>query len=660
MHRTASRRASLLAGVTGLGLAASGLAAPGLAAAGAGNPTDRAYCAALAVTGGPASSQRQADFTAAAKQYGVPRGVLLAVSYLESRWDDHGGAPSTSGGYGPMHLTDVKLPDQSFAKGDGSKLTLGEPASLHTLGLAVRLTGLPARQLRVDPAANICGGAALLARYQRQVGGPTGASTRPGAWYGAIARYSGAADEGTASRFAADVFSVLRSGERRTTVDGQQVRLAAHPAVAPQRSQLQTLRLNPAANRAMVQCPRLLRCDWIPAPYEKYGEEYWEYGNHDLANRPRDMKIDYIVIHDTEASWRTTLALVQDPTYVSWHYSLRSSDGLIAQHVRHNDVAWHAGNWYVNMHSIGLEHEGVAEDGALWYTEAMYRTSARLVRYLANLYDIPLDRGHIIGHDQIPGPAPEYVAGMHWDPGPYWDWEHYFDLLGAPIDAPAANPGNRVRTVAPGFEHNRPVVTGCRDDEPTKPCARQGTNFTYLRTGPSFQAPLVKDVGLHSDGSRSTKQVWDISARAAAGHKFHVVKRVGSWTQVWYLGDQAWFYDPAGDRTSVRSTGTLVKPAPGRDEVPVYGRAYPERAAYAPYEIPYQEVTPLQYTMKAGQSYVLADANIETDYYYAWSYDDSLPDDHTEVQGTDRYYLIWFGHRMAYVRAADVVLKPAL
>ncbi len=106
---------------------------------------------------------------------------------------------------------------------------------------------------------------------------------------------------------------------------------------------------------------------------------------------------------------------------MSWQYTLRSSDGHIAQHVGLHDVAWHAGNWYMNMHSIGLEHEGFAAQGAKWFTESMYRTSAALVRHLTAKYDIPRDRGHIIGHDQIPGIAPEYVAGMHWDPGPYWD-----------------------------------------------------------------------------------------------------------------------------------------------------------------------------------------------------------------------------------------------
>lgn len=68
-------------------------------------------------------------------------------------------------------------------------------------------------------------------------------------------------------------------------------------------------------------------------------------------------------------------------------------------------------------------------------------------------------------------------------------------------------------------------------------------------------------------------------------------------------------------------------------------------------------MTPLQYTIKPGQQYVLADATIETDYYYAKTYDDSIPDDHTQVVGQDKYYLIWFGHRMAYVRAADVTVN---
>jgi len=52
----------------------------------------------------------------------------------------------------------------------------------------------------------------------------------------------------------------------------------------------------------------------------------------------------------------------------------------------------------------------------------------------------------------------------------------------------------------------------------------------------------------------------------------------------------------------------------------------------------------------------LADDSIATTYYYAKTFDSSLPDDHTVVTGRDKYYEIWFGHRMFFVRAADVVV----
>ncbi|MDQ3506067.1 MAG: hypothetical protein M3446_10270, partial [Actinomycetota bacterium] len=46
------------------------------------------------------SSDTQAVFERAARIGGVPSDVLLGVGYLSSRWNQHAGVPSTSGGYG--------------------------------------------------------------------------------------------------------------------------------------------------------------------------------------------------------------------------------------------------------------------------------------------------------------------------------------------------------------------------------------------------------------------------------------------------------------------------------------------------------------------------------------------------------------------------------
>ena len=200
-----------------------------------------------------------------------------------------------------------------------------------------------------------------------------------------------------------------------------------------------------------------------PRAVQAYGKAPGAYGNHDLANRQQDMDIEYIVIHDTEATYDTTLDLVSDPTYVV--VALHDPVGRRPHRPARRQLKtsrWHAGNWYVNMHSIGLEHEGFAATGADWYTESLYQSSAKLVRHLSQKYGVPLDRAHIIGHDQVPGILPAQRPGMHWDPGPYWDWEHYFDLLGAPITADGAagssrgHGGTRLRRQRPAGDRVRP------------------------------------------------------------------------------------------------------------------------------------------------------------------------------------------------------------
>ncbi len=615
------------------------------------------------------ADDRQAVFERAAAVSGVPQSVLLGVSFMQSRWDDHGASPSTSGGYGPMHLTavDPSAAVETHDQGKGESAhehrapagTTDSPGvnpatdGLRTLETAADLVEVSPARLRADDVANICGGAALLASYQRDLAPDQASADRPGAWSAAVARYSGAGDQASAMRFAEQVFTVIEEGRSRRTNDGHRVVLPARVAELD-RAAVRSMGLTVASEEG-VDCPVGLGCEAIPAPYEWYNSSNPRaYGNHDLADRQDDMSIDYIIIHDTEATWDTTLNLVQRPTYLAWNYSLRSRDGHIAQHLDSSDVGWHAGNWYVNMHSIGLEHEGFAAEGAGWYTESMYQTSAALVRYLAAKYDVPLDRAHIIGHDQIPGHVPSRVPAMHWDPGPYWDWEHYFDLLGAPIE-PDRRSRSNVVTVAPGFAGNSQPITGCGSN----PCKTDATNFVYLHQAPDASSPLVNDPGLRPNGEPATTRVSDIGARAAAGHKFLVAERSGDWLGVWWLGEIAWLHSPEDNPTVVPSDGEVVV-AKGSEPVPVYGRAYPESSAY-PAEIPDQGVFPLQYTLEPGQAYVLADDDLETDYYYAKTFECAyIASDCTQVVGEDEYLQIWFGHRYVYVRAADVEVKDGV
>ncbi|HNF96956.1 MAG TPA: N-acetylmuramoyl-L-alanine amidase, partial [Pseudomonadota bacterium] len=99
-------------------------------------------------------------------------------------------------------------------------------------------------------------------------------------------------------------------------------------------------------------CPRELKCEDIPAAYKARSATPGDYGNYDLANRPKDgMPIRYIVIHTTEGAWDGVVSHFQNPTAsAAAHYLVGSTNGRVAKFVAPSHVAWHAGNWYFNMH----------------------------------------------------------------------------------------------------------------------------------------------------------------------------------------------------------------------------------------------------------------------------------------------------------------------
>ncbi|MFJ9346869.1 N-acetylmuramoyl-L-alanine amidase [Streptomyces sp. NPDC101237] len=620
------RRTALLSTVAALAIGGgAAVPAPALAAGG---------------TAGEVSGL-QRDFAAAADAYHVPLQVLLAVAYQESAWDAHAGQHSTDGGYGPMHLTDVTpammAGGAAGAAGRQDLKRMAAAPALHTLRAAAELTGLPAERLRTDPAANIRGGAALLASYQKDVTGSVAAG--PGNWYGAVARYSQAADRQGAAAFAGRVFATIRKGVGRTTADGQRVRLAADGDVVPATAQLKALDLKSAADTA-TECPATVACTFVPAAAS----------NGQVSNRPANgIRIDSIVIHDTETSYDTAVNLFQQPGGSAAHYVMRSSDGAVTQMVPTKDLAFHAGNYSTNMHSIGIEHEGYAAHGATWYTEAQYEATADLVKYLSERFGIPLDREHIVGHDNVAGPNSSLVSGMHWDPGPAWDWNRLMSLLGVPARQHGVGPVGSVVTIAPRFETNLQTVQICPSDDPTgatTACTetQQASAFLYLRTAPSDTAPLFGDQALHP-GAAGTDRINDWGAMAAAGQQFVVADKDGDWTAVWYGGSKVWFPNPHGCNTTP-AHGVKVITAAGASPVAVYGSSYPDAAEYPAGLSPSKQAPLSMYTVPAGQAYVATVAPSLTDDYF--------PSSGRVVTGAKAMYTIQYNHRVGLVYASDV------
>ena len=187
---------------------------------------------------------------------------------------------------------------------------------------------------------------------------------------------------------------------------------------------------------------------WDPAPDCNFSE--------------RTNQVKSVVIHYTEGSYAGCISWFKNcDAQVSAHYVIRSSDGQVTQMVSEADKAWHART--ANGYSIGIEHEAY---GNIWsyFTEAMYQSSAGLVRDICTRYESidghrtfyrdTLDNGlclnsglHDLGGEdactKIRGHQ-HYPDQSHTDPGPYWDWNYYYKLIneGTPITVMEGEGGN--------------------------------------------------------------------------------------------------------------------------------------------------------------------------------------------------------------------------
>ncbi|MEU9510067.1 N-acetylmuramoyl-L-alanine amidase, partial [Micromonospora sp. NPDC048170] len=390
---------------------------------------------ATAATAG-STSPLDTAFARAAGEFDVPKDLLVAVGYGETRLDGHEGRPSQANGYGVMHL--VSNPRQ------------------RTLERAAELTGQPVAALRSVTSANIRGGAALLRDIADAERLTAADRDRISAWYPVVARYAHAVDDATARLYADHVYDLLRAGITTASV-----------RVAPRRVQPELgdyARVSPAGTAApsalAAAVPEYAPARWISA-----------YGGNYAAGR--SSRITTVVVHVTQGSYAGTVSWFQNPSAgVSAHYVVKSSNGEITQMVREGDTAYHARS--ANPYSVGIEHEGYVDNPA-WFTDAMYRSSAALTRYLCDKYGLPKNRTAIRGHHEMPG-------NDHTDPGPNWNWNYYISLVNA-----GAGSGGRYLAGSP-----TDFTGDGRDD--VVAFTRGSLNDVYVSssTGSSFAGTSVK------------------------------------------------------------------------------------------------------------------------------------------------------------------------
>jgi N-acetyl-anhydromuramyl-L-alanine amidase AmpD len=347
-------------------------------------------------------------FGRAAEATGVPRDLLVAIARVE----DGLGVPAQR----------LVLEEDSAVPAAGPLML--RHGKLDTLARGAALANTTELALRQDSDLALHAGARVLA----ELGAKTGARADDlASWKTAIEDMSGYADDAHREEYAHRVFATLARGGDLDGRDGEKLTLARHD-LPP------TLTLDISSSLHTLTTSQYPGAQWIPTSCS---------GKCDAGRG--GAKVEYIVIHDTEGGWDASVSTLQNDPGKSVQYIV-GTDGKVAQFVTEDTTAWHAGNYFFNQRSVGIEHVGYASKP---YTEAEYAASAKLVDYLAKKYSVATDRAHIIGHEQIPngtkisqsaspcGNAPKSCeaslnyggAGHHTDPG-VWEWATYMPRFG--------------------------------------------------------------------------------------------------------------------------------------------------------------------------------------------------------------------------------------
>jgi len=332
-------------------------------------------------------------FQGAGGDFGVPAELLATVAFVETRLRP---APAD----GPDHGGDHAGDHAGHAHGP---VALGLMALSHgaprAIDRAAALAGVAVEDAIESAAGNARAAAALLADLARADTGRLPVALRD--WRPALEAFGD-------RRFADEVFARLSRGWTGLDAAGARLVCSAPAEFAP------GVPTDPDGDR-------LGRYEQFLAGFPGAAFSAAHSSNYRAASRGSG-SINYVVVHTMQGSYAGSISWFKNPSSnVSAHYMVRSSDGDITQMVDDSDIAWHVACF--NNEAIGIEHEGFVDAPGRWYTDAMYTRSAELTAWLAEAYNIPVDRQHILGH----GEAPD--CSSHTDPGPGWNWNHYLDLV---------------------------------------------------------------------------------------------------------------------------------------------------------------------------------------------------------------------------------------
>ena len=379
-------------------------------------------------------SQTNADFEnycqqAYAAYPAIPKGIIEAVSFTQTRMS---------------YLTDSELESCSgLPKSHGflGMVAKGQGYFKENMKLVSQLSGIPLSQIRQDPVSEINAFAKVVDGYMMELKG----TSLQNSLKEIFSRLSYLSDSGKVNTYARDaelyeLFRFLNKDENSVLyhfpnynfdlvslfgADNLAVLSAQRVVFSEQGIQSNSgIKYVPKKTGSIQKSTEYAPAIWNPAPTCNFSSR-------------SGTAISAITIHTIQGTYAGAISWSQNcSSNVSYHYVVRSSDGQVTQMVLEANKAWHVGS--ENPYTIGYEHEGYVSQSQ-WYTTALYNASAGITRDICQSgYGInPLrtfsgaattGTNVLGGCTKIKGHQ-HYPNQTHTDPGIYWNWGLYYQLI---------------------------------------------------------------------------------------------------------------------------------------------------------------------------------------------------------------------------------------
>ncbi|MEO6684082.1 MAG: N-acetylmuramoyl-L-alanine amidase [Ginsengibacter sp.] len=320
-------------------------------------------------------------FSDASIEFNVPVEILMATAQVQSNWAQV--SESLYGSWGVMGII--------------------ENPSVKQISQAAALLNESPESIKRDAKTNIRAAAALLAHYQY------GRITTPEltTWFESLKDLTGLTDQEMKHELAIRIFELVNTGSKSVTLWEEIINIKPTKVSIP---------------APFLQTGRLYGTTGVKNTVD-YTLAIPNYTTCNFNARPAGSEHKYYFVHYIgTGTYQGAISWFKDCTSsVSAHYVIRNSDGQVSQVVAENARAWSQGENDANNQGIGVEHEAIVTNLAMWDSEPMLISAGNLASDVCDRNNIPKvrraqngDRG-IYGHSDVRATQCPNLTQERWD-----------------------------------------------------------------------------------------------------------------------------------------------------------------------------------------------------------------------------------------------------